>query len=237
MDFPGMNHPTEPLLVYPHYVLGGEQKLDFILTSEFLDPKYDAHVAFYVNEADGDLPICMADFRKYHSHLFISHAVIDGYFWLLQKKYKDANLHFGSCALWSRYILSTDVTKEQLQKVIKNLISPLDKFLFLPLHIGGNHWCLSRIDFPGKTLEFFDSLDQFQGKKKCKTIQRNLSIAFGYDSTWRIVDHYNDANIQRQNDSHSCAFFTCWYACQLARQGSIGVWMDSWEDRISGISR
>jgi hypothetical protein len=51
------------------------------------------------------------------------------------------------------------------------------------------------------------------------------------------VDHYNDAKIQRQNDSHSCAFFTCWYACQLARQGSIGVWMDSWEDRISGISR
>jgi hypothetical protein len=32
---------------------------------------------------------------------------------------------------------------------------------------------LSRIDFPGKTLEFFDSLDQFQGKKKCKTICDN----------------------------------------------------------------
>ncbi len=41
-------------------------------------------------------------------------------------------------------------------------------------------------------------MDQFQGKKKCKWFLGKLSIAFGYDSTWCIVDHDNDAKIQHK---------------------------------------
>jgi sentrin-specific protease 1 len=31
------------------------------------------------------------------------------------------------------------------------------QYCFLPVHVSNNHWCLVRIDFPGKKLSYFDS--------------------------------------------------------------------------------
>ena len=57
------------------------------------------------------------------------------------------------------------------------------------------------------------------------------------DNPWIVNNHYRD-NIQRQSDSHSCAFFTCWYAYQLAIGGSVGTWPTNihWPSRVKDIS-
>jgi hypothetical protein len=56
---------------------------------------------------------------------------------------------FANCALWSRYISCFDVSSEQVKKVVGKFLSPEDNFLYIPIHIGGNHWCLAQINIPG----------------------------------------------------------------------------------------
>jgi hypothetical protein len=236
LDNSGPNNlMLDALVQYPNWINLGD-RLDHILVSKFIDKQYDRYVAFFVDEETKQYPIYYGDFRNYMDKSFMSHAVIDGYFWLLDQKFKDSQIRFANCALWSRYISCFDVSSEQLKKVVGKFLSPEDNFLYIPIHIGGNHWCLAQINIPGRSITFVDPLDQFR-KKSCKRYTDRLSIAFGFDSSWNIIDHYNDRSIQRQNDSHSCAFFTCWYSHQLAMNYSIGVWMDDWESRLRTICR
>ena len=236
LDNSGPNNlMLDALVQYPNWINLGD-RLDHILVSKFIDKQYDRYVAFFVDEETKQYPIYYGDFRNYMDKSFMSHAVIDGYFWLLDQKFKDSQIRFANCALWSRYISCFDVSSEQLKKVVGKFLSPEDNFLYIPIHIGGNHWCLAQINIPGRSITFVDPLDQFR-KKSCKQYTDRLSIAFGFDSSWNIIDHYNDRSIQRQNDSHSCAFFTCWYSHQLAMNYSIGVWMDDWESRLRTICR
>jgi hypothetical protein len=225
----------DALVEFPNWINRGD-RLDWILVSKFMDKQYDRHVAFFVDEETKQYPIYYGDFWNYNDKVFISHAVIDGYFWLLDQKFKDSQICFANCALWSRYISCINVSSEQQKKVVGKLLYPEDNFLYIPIHIGGNHWCLAQIYIPGRSITFVDPLDQFR-KKSCKQYTDHLSIAFGFDSTWNIIDHYNDRSIQCQNDSHSCAFFTCWYSHQLAMNDSIGVWMVDWESRLRTICR
>jgi hypothetical protein len=55
------------------------------------------------------------------------------------------------------------------------------------------------------------------------------------ENHWTVESNYQ-ASIQRQNDSHSCAFFTCWYFYQLVTGGSIEPWEGDWENKISKIA-
>ena len=236
LDNSGPNNlMLDALVQYPNWINLGD-RLDHILVSKFIDKQYDRYVAFFVDEETKQYPIYYGDFRNYMDKSFMSHAVIDGYFWLLDQKFKDSQIRFANCALWSRYISCFDVSSEQLKKVVGKFLSPEDNFLYIPIHIGGNHWCLAQINIPGRSITFVDPLDQFR-KKSCKRYTDRLSIAFGFDSSWNIIDHYNDRSIQRQNDSHSCAFFTCWYSHQLAMNYSIGVWMVDWDSRLRTICR
>jgi len=227
------NLMLDALVQFPDWINRGD-RLDWILVSKFMDKQYDRHVAFFVDEETKQYPIYYGDFWNYIDKAFMSHAVIDGYFWLLDQKFKDSQICFANCALWSHYISCFDVSSEQLKKVVGKFLSPEDNFLYIPIHIGGNHWCLAQINIPGRSITFMDLLDQFC-KKSCKRYTNRLSIAFGFDSSWNIIDNYNDCLIQHQNDSHSCAFFTCWYSHQLAMNYSIGVWIVDWESRLRTI--
>jgi hypothetical protein len=53
---------------------------------------------------------------------------------------------------------------------------------------------------------------------------------------WSIKNHKGDSSVQRQNDNYSCAFFTCWYAYQLASGSPITMCEDDWSARTVGIS-
>jgi hypothetical protein len=59
----------------------------------------------------------------------------------------------------------------------------------------------------------------------------------GYDEDkpWAVEKKYR-ASIQRQNDTHSCAFFTCWYFYQLVTGGSIEPWEGDWDSKTASIS-
>jgi hypothetical protein len=44
------------------------------------------------------------------------------------------------------------------------------------------------------------------------------------DEQWVVVDD-TTANIQRQHDSVSCGWFTCWYAYLIATNKSVAKWL------------
>jgi hypothetical protein len=149
LDNSGPNNlMLDALVQYPNGVNSGD-RLDFILVSKFMDKQYDRHVAFFVDEETKQYPIYYGDFRNHIDKAFMSHAVIDGYFWLLDQKFKDSQICFANCALWSHYISCFDVSSEQLKKVVGKFLSPEDNFLYTPIYIGGNHWCLAQINIPG----------------------------------------------------------------------------------------
>jgi hypothetical protein len=72
-------------------------------SSKFMDKQYDRHVAFFVDEETKQYPIYYGDFWNYNNKVFISHAVIDGYFWLLDQKFKDSQFFCQLCIVVTLY--------------------------------------------------------------------------------------------------------------------------------------
>ncbi len=83
-------------------------------------------------------------------------------------------------------------------------------------------------------MKVYDSLDH-KNKSEIDALLKKLKKVFpDDDKPWTKENNYR-ASIQRQNDSHSCAFFTCWYFYQLVTGGSLKTWEGDWNDRIATI--
>ncbi len=81
-------------------------------------------------------------------------------------------------------------------------------------NINNNHWILLTIDKEEKAAKVFDSL----GKKNeyyTSMMMKFVNKIKKKDEQWVVLDNSND-DIQRQIDSVSCGWFTCWYAYQIA---------------------
>jgi Ulp1 family protease len=230
----------------PHYLVndlkkdlqnlfGPGEKLDFILQSPYVRGEHDDFVAFYVDEGNNNFPIQFVDFRRYNSELFIRDTVIDGFFWLLNEQFRSTDLAFGKSYWYSRYMVHSDANSNQLKKVMSGVHDDMEK-LFLPIFIHGNHWILGVIHFTVRLVEIYDSLDG-NNEDVASVIVNRMSDLYGKRKFWTFQINYRNSTIQRQNDNHNCAFFTCWYAYQLATNNPITPWDGDWDGKVKTIRR
>lgn len=113
-------------------------------------------------------------------------------------------------------------------KSAKVKIVELDK-VFVPCHVGNNHWCLAVINFMEKRFEYYDSLGGQPRGNLLPALRRYVvdeaalySNQPDYDlSDWvdYIPGRYSDANldgIPHQNNGSDCGMFTCKFADYLS---------------------
>jgi len=223
-----VNTISKELLKY-----SGRQKLEYILQSKYIDGDYDKFVALYVDVAQ-KLPVTFIDFRKFHKRLFISYGVIDAFFYLMNQQFHASYMSFGYCDWFTAYMEPTDADPEKLKKVLDRVIDENDDAVFIPIFVSPNHWILAVVYFHDFLIHVYDSLD---GKNihVVSILQQRIAQVYGSRHMWKVVDHYHDSGVQRQNDNCSCAFFTCWYAYQLATSSPFSPWEYNWDTRTDDI--
>jgi hypothetical protein len=226
--------PDRHLMVVP--VCGTYQgMLKLYCESALMTAPYDNYVAVYLDQNNKQYPVRWVDFRRYKQNLFISDELVNGFFWMMGNKFKEHKLRFGNSSLWSTYLSPDHVDVEQVKRILGNLLLADDKGAFVPVHVNGNHWLLVYILVIDKVIHVYDSLDITNTLLELRFV-RYLSLVFGADVKWKTKSHHRDLRVQRQKDSTSCGFLTCWYAYQLATGGSVDVWEEGeWDSKIANI--
>ena len=212
---------TDSLIKFPDG-LSGMEKLQLLLTSPYLDKKYDNKrlIALYVDNENKDFPLYYIDLKRYKGKQFISNAFVSAFFFLLDKHFEGKPYRFFDISLWSSYIANPVFDVDKVAKVLDNKNISRAETILIPAFVSGNHFILFVVDITFQKVGVFDSLDR-QYKKEVKLLVHCLKRLYGAGTTWKIEDHYQDSKILRQNDSHSCAFFTCLYAYHYGLTGFV----------------
>lgn len=98
-------------------------------------------------------------------------------------------------------------------------------YLLIPVHLG-NHWCLAIIDFPDRTISYYDSLGgspsgccdtllEYMREESMDKKKQDFD-----DENWRMLDKYSDGIPQQRNCS-DCGVFACIYAEHLTRNAKL----------------
>jgi Ulp1 family protease len=214
--------------------LSGEEKLLSVLLSPYCAPdsEFKGKTALYVDDEE-KYALLYSDFIRFKKDQYITDAVVNAFFWLLRQSF--AEVYFAESFIF--YWCSTNHHDDnQLRKIILKMWPDSQNTMFLPMNINSNHWILAVVNRRNKSVDVYDSL-KLKNTKQIKLLCKKLDMVFNNNDTWVINNHCKD-NIQRQSDSHSCAFFTCWYAYQLATGGSLETWATniSWKQRVFDIS-
>ena len=232
------NMPTEnedsPLHIFSTGSSGKDRLLS-VLKSDFTQPgsMFNKKIALYVDVENRDRWVTYKDFIRYKEKDYISSNVVNAYFWLLDQRFE--NIKFGDSFVYSamqdEYFEDDKLKRQILAKWPESIDA-----LFLPINIDDNHWILAVVNKRVKTIDVYDSL-RYKNGKIIKLLFNNLDMVLDNNSVWKVNNGYN-INIQRQLDSHSCAFFTCWYAYQLATGGSLETWSTNidWRSRVEKIA-
>ncbi len=212
----------------------GKDRLLSVLKSDFTQPGslFTKKTALYVDVENRDRWLTYKDFVRCKEKEYISSNVVNAYFWLLDQKFED--MKFGDSFVYSAMedkFFEDDKLKRQLLAKWPESIDAL----FLPINIDDIHWILAVVNKRVKTIDVYDSL-RYKNGKEIKLLIKKLDMVLDNNSVWKVNNGYNE-NIQRQLDSHSCAFFTCWYAYQLATGGSLEAWSADidWKSRVEKI--
>ena len=209
--------------------------VNIITHSLYMQPGYDNYVAIYVDPETKMFPVCYNDFRRYSSKLFITDQVVNAFFFLLGNKFGNHNARFGNSSLWTAYMSLEHRDDEQVTRILGTLVtSEVDK-AFIPVFVNKNHWFLCLISIKEQCLHVYDSLDSTYALFEQRMLQY-LCQVLNPNIKWSINNHQGDRLVQCQNDNYSCAFFTCWYAYQLASGSPITMWEDDWSARTAKIS-
>ena len=98
-------------------------------------------------------------------------------------------------------------------KRAKIITTEMDK-IFIPIHVHGNHWCMSCINFIDSQFEYYDSLGG--QNSQCLTDLRQYVIdeakhyqqIDNYDfSQWKI--YIGSKEIPKQQNGYDCGVFSC----------------------------
>jgi len=98
-------------------------------------------------------------------------------------------------------------------------------YVIIPIHVGGNHWCLGVINFRDKRLEYYDSMggknpgciknlkqyvmDEHQAKKGTPIDMEDWTV------------YTPGHSIPQQNNAYDCGVFMCQFAESLASGNSV----------------
>ncbi len=140
---------------------------------------------------------------------------------------------FGHSFIYSQYICNKSYPLLKLKKLLH--VGSCRNFYF-PINVNNNHWILATINWESHAIDIYDPLDSTYPVEVM--ILRNRVNALLGNAPNVVVNNHHEEIIQRQLDSHSCAFFVCWYVFQLSAGLSISVWLDKeWSSETEVISK
>jgi len=209
--------------------LSPHEKLKELLLCPKTDKMRDGYhlICYYVA---GEIEIHYEDFFRYKNERFMSTHLLDAYFFLLQKH----------CTATDKAIMLFETSfktrlerQPELLPLYKNRNNKLHNFwtsdnlnkkILIPCHVDGAHFCLVVVCFTKFTISLFDSLKN----KICRRglLQEIKKYVVSVDDATKSVHQKNwsiqecNNGILKQNDGHSCGYFTCWYAYQQIMGGS-----------------
>ncbi len=222
------------LFIFPAS-MSGDTKLNAIITSEFVDTAsvWNRKICMFTNSSRNKCELLYSDFTRYKNKSFITCNVMNGFFNLLSEHFVDKDAAFGTTFDGAVYKSGLKLPVKKLREVLKHRRV---ESVYLPLNVNDNHWILVVINWPGYRVDVYDSLDS-KNEIVCGTFisllrkcQKESDV-----NKWQAHNHYQE-NIQRQFDSYSCGYFTCWYAYQLVNNGTIGLFTDSYEVSVANIA-
>jgi len=222
------------LFIFPAS-MSGETKLNSIITSEFVDTAsvWNRKICMFTNSSRNKCELLYSDFTWYKNKSFTTCNVMNGFFNLLSEHFVDKDAAFGTTFDGAVYKSGLKLPVKKLREVLKHRRV---ESVYLPLNVNDNHWILVVINWPGYRVDVYDSLDS-KNEIVCGTFisllrkcQKESDV-----NKWQAHNHYQE-NIQRQFDSYSCGYFTCWYAYQLVNNGTIGLFTDSYEVSVANIA-
>ncbi|MFY7882084.1 MAG: Ulp1 family isopeptidase, partial [Fimbriimonas sp.] len=228
------NESHRHLFIFPAS-MSGETKLNSIITSEFVDTAsvWNRKICMFTNSSRNKCELLYSDFTRYKNKSFTTCNVMNGFFNLLSEHFVDKDAAFGTTFDGAVYKSGLKLPVKKLREVLKHRRV---ESVYLPLNVNDNHWILVVINWPGYRVDVYDSLDS-KNEIVCGTFisllrkcQKESDV-----NKWQAHNHYQE-NIQRQFDSYSCGYFTCWYAYQLVNNGTIGLFTDSYEVSVANIA-
>jgi len=209
--------------------ISAEHKLDFLLSSPFVNEQYSKQrlVAMFVDDEKDDYPLLYVDIRRYQVNGWMSNHFVSAYFYLLRKRFNKKNVKFLDTSFWSNYITEPDssdsVTQGAWVAKVKRVLNTYNisdgDAIYIPALVNENHFILLYINVREREIKVFDPLG-LRNDSAINTLVNLLQTVYQL-SSWKIEDNINMLLISRQTDMHSCAFYVCFYAYQHALTGSL----------------
>ena len=209
--------------------ISAEHKLDFLLSSPFVNEQYSKQrlVAMFVDDEKDDYPLLYVDIRRYQVNGWMSNHFVSAYFYLLRKRFNKKNVKFLDTSFWSNYITEPDssdsVTQGAWVAKVKRVLNTYNisdgDAIYVPALVNENHFILLYINVRERDIKVFDPLG-LRHDSAINTLVNLLQKVYQL-SSWNIDDNINMLLISRQTDMHSCAFYVCFYAYQHALTGSL----------------
>ncbi len=209
--------------------ISAEHKLDFLLSSPFVNEQYSKQrlVAMFVDDEKDDYPLLYVDIRRYQVNGWMSNHFVSAYFYLLRKRFNKKNVKFLDTSFWSNYITEPDssdsVTQGAWVAKVKRVLNTYNisdgDAIYIPALVNENHFILLYINVRERDIKVFDPLG-LRHDSAINTLVNLLQKVYQL-SSWNIDDNINMLWISRQTDMHSCAFYVCFYAYQHALTGSL----------------
>ena len=160
--------------------------------------------------------ISAMNFLDISGHNWIGDEVIDFIGRVLMRDHNSS--HIFSTHFMTQLLIDLSCVKSWHQK-----ISRIVKFLYIPIHKGGNHWLLSRIDFKEKQIllwnsspknedhsNYLDKLSQY-----IEYVQKQQVLPNKKKSSWRNSRWYGNWTVQdkscncpKQSNFDDCGIFT-----------------------------
>jgi len=214
----------------------GKERLQSVLKSDYASSlsEFNGKTAMVVDDK-GRYTLLYSDFTNYVNQQYMNARVIDAFFYLLSQTYD--NVIFGDSTIYQSMVLNF-YPDDQLREIMKRRWPDSIDVMYFPININDNHWILVVANKKKRVMDVYDSL-KFKNGKETKLLSTKLSMVFSNGAPWKVNDNSKEWNIHRQQDHHSCAFFTCWYAYELATGGSVGIWPTDldWKMRVKVIAQ
>lgn len=188
------------------------------------------------------IDFCRKDLATLRSPRWLNDEVINFYLQLISLRSEKSQGALPSLHVFSSFFYPKlrDRGYEAVRTSTRRVSPPVtsrDMVLF-PIHLGA-HWCLAVIDFPEKTISYYDSL---HGRnEQCLRIlcdwlaresldKRQVEFDFaGWRENW-------PSNVPSQQNGHDCGVFALAFAEHISRRAALSFSQDDmlyWRDRIA----
>jgi len=163
------------------------------------------------------------DFRTLLPGQWLNDEIINSYMVLLNEDCIKTNSTQPTCHFFNTFFFNMvsnygkGYDYSRVRKWTRNMNIFNYDYVGIPIHVHGNHWCLSVINIKDKRVEYYDSLgDQnfscLEVLKKYLVDEYKTQKSSDIDLSSWVMYAPGNKNVPQQNNATDCGVFTCQFA-------------------------